>query len=497
MNKNLVFYSSLLPFLRISKDKVVLTMNIGRNILKYKAEITAEICRLIGIRSVNDVPEEGKPYGAGVAQALDYMLALGERLGFRSCRVDGYAGHIEFGDGEEIVAVLVHLDTVAAGEGWTSDPFKAVVKEGLIIGRGASDNKGPAVVAVYALCALRDAISQPGRRVRVIFGTDEECGMRDMDVYFAKQPLPKYSFTPDASYPIIHAEKGYLVVSVRGSERLHRARAIKKVVGGDAPNMVPDQCYAILDREGMSPEQWEGLNEQLYHRTDADASLKKEGTQWRLVVRGRSGHGSYPPSGENAIAKLLVLLEAAGLISEDDKLLTMLHHQVGFEAFGQSLGIACQDVKHGKLTVNLAAVRVDEQEEKAVFNIRYPVTEDENALLLKLYALFAEKGMQLSVDQHMPPLHVPEEHPLLAKLGRAYETVMGEPARLLSIGGGTYARKLQGTGVAFGAGFPGRQHGPGPHQADECVSIEDLMLHGQICTQALYELQIRGDEEDA
>lgn len=470
-------------------------MNIGSNILKYREDIIAEIRRLIGIRSVKDVPEEGKPYGAGIAQALEYMLALGERLGFRSAQVDGYAGHIEFGDGEEIVAVLVHLDTVAEGDGWSSDPFKAEVKGDLIIGRGASDNKGPAVVAVYALCALRDEVSQPGRRIRIIFGTDEESGMRDMDVYFAKQPLPTYSFTPDASYPIIHAEKGYLVISVRGDRSAPDARVIQRMVGGDAPNMVPDQCYAILDREGMSGAQWEALNEQLYNRTDADASLKKEGMQWRLVVRGRSGHGSYPPSGENAIAKLLAMLQDAGLLRESDRLLTMLHDQVGFEAFGESLGIACQDAKHGKLTVNLASIRMDEQEALAVFNIRYPVTEEGKALLIKLHALFAEMGLQMSVDQHMPPLHVPEDHPLLAKLGKAYETVMGEPVRLLSIGGGTYARKLQGTGVAFGAGFPGRQHGPGPHQADECVSIEDLMLHGQICTQALYELQQLGGED--
>jgi succinyl-diaminopimelate desuccinylase len=474
-------------------DEMNLT-NIGHEIRKYEKDIITDIQRLIGIRSVKEPPLPGKPYGPGIAEALDYMLALGERMGFRSRNVDGYAGHIDFGDGEEIVAVLVHLDTVAEGKGWSVDPLGGVISNGLIIGRGASDNKGPAVVALYALAALRDRIARPGRRLRIIFGTDEESGMSDMDYYFSKEPLPVYSFTPDASYPIIHAEKGYLVLTVK--EKAPRSPSpIIQMAGGDAANVVPDRCEVLLADTWSDKRVVEGWLEAASEESTIQCQAVSKGIQ--ITCHGKSGHGSYPPSGVNAIVKLIDLLtESRTTLWKKSSLLSFIHERIGEEAFGESLGIACQDPKHGRLTVNLASVAIDTLKAQAVFNIRYPVTEDAEPLLKRLQDQLEGYGLEMSVDHHMPPLHIPEDHPLISKLGRAYTTVMGEPARLLSIGGGTYARKLRNTGVAFGAGFPGRNHGPGPHQPDECVSIEDLMQHGEICTQALFELQHKGDEDD-
>ncbi len=155
-------------------------------IRQYEQMILHHIQELVRIRSVASEPLPGKPFGEGVDQALCYMLELGESMGFTAKNVDGYAGHIEYGQGAGLVAVLVHLDTVPEGSGWIHDPFGGQIEDGNLFGRGASDNKGPAVVALFALKALKDLNIMPTKRIRIIFGTNEESGMTYMDYYFTK-----------------------------------------------------------------------------------------------------------------------------------------------------------------------------------------------------------------------------------------------------------------------------------------------------------------------
>ena len=67
-----------------------------------------------------------------------------------------------------MIAVLGHLDVVPAGDGWSeAEPFSGEVKNGRIYGRGAMDDKGPVVAAIYALAALKDAGFAPARRIRI------------------------------------------------------------------------------------------------------------------------------------------------------------------------------------------------------------------------------------------------------------------------------------------------------------------------------------------
>ncbi|RXZ80215.1 M20 family peptidase [Paenibacillaceae bacterium] len=186
-------------------------------IYEYEEQIIYHLRKLIQIRSVWDEAVPGRPnqpYGEGVDEALQYMLRLGEELGFQVKNIDGYAGHVEYGSGEELIAVLVHLDTVHEGDGWTYPPFGAVIDHGKIFGRGASDDKGAAVVALFALKALQKIGVAPSKRVRIIFGTHEESGMQDMDYYFAREQKPDLAFTPDAGYPIFNRELGNINVAI-------------------------------------------------------------------------------------------------------------------------------------------------------------------------------------------------------------------------------------------------------------------------------------------
>ncbi|HBN84883.1 MAG TPA: hypothetical protein DDZ89_13690 [Clostridiales bacterium] len=117
-------------------------------------------------------------------------------------------------------------------------------------------------------------------------------------------------------------------------------------------------------------------------------------------------------------------------------------------------------------------------------NIRYPVTCKGEDVLKRLKVSAGDQNIQVALESDSKPLYIPEDHPLIQKLLAAYEKVTGEKGELRSMGGGTYARKLQNRGVAFGG------TGYNAHKADEYVIIDELMEHAQICTQAIYELVI-------
>ena len=154
----------------------------------------------------------GAPFGAECRRALDLALADAKAMGFSVRDFDGYAGDITLEAGEKTLGMLCHLDVVPAGDGWTKQPFGGEIEAGKIYGRGTMDDKGPAVAALYAMKAVRDAGIPLKDSVRLILGCDEETGMSDMRYYAAHTQTPDYGFSPDAEYPVINIEKGGLGV---------------------------------------------------------------------------------------------------------------------------------------------------------------------------------------------------------------------------------------------------------------------------------------------
>ncbi|HOJ12668.1 MAG TPA: dipeptidase PepV [Clostridiales bacterium] len=495
-------------------------MIIGNEILNYREDIIRSLCELIKIKSVADTPREGKPFGEGVNRALEYVLSLGESLGLKTKNVDGYAGHVEYGEGEEITGVLVHLDIVPEGTGWTIPPFEGIVNEGKIYGRGASDNKGPAIAAVYGLKALKDSGIIPKRKIRVILGTNEETGMQDMQYYFSKEPVPDLGFSPDAMYPIINREKGILHLALiknehdkgkniygdkyngscndnfkKGCKYAHEF-PIWKIWGGEAVNMVPDECRAQIPAEFIKLKDVVYLQE-LAKKNSGENILISFDTNngLNILAKGKSAHGASPQSGVNAVYGLLDFLhnaensmksngneENAAFSYMDNYLKFIYEKKIGSDTTGHSLGIDLKDEESGALTLNLGKIDYNQAEKRVLLDIRYPVTCKYEGIVETIKEQAGKEGIQVEVVGHSLPLYVSATHPLITKLSNAYEKITGEKANLLSMGGGTYARTLKNNGVAFGG------VGEGAHQPDENVSIEDLMRHAEICTQAIYEI---------
>ena len=84
---------------------------------------------LLAIESVARRDQE-KPFGNGVAQALDYTLSLCQCMGFHTKNADGLYGYAEIGEGAEIIGCLGHLDVVPAGDGWHYPPYAGTIDGG-------------------------------------------------------------------------------------------------------------------------------------------------------------------------------------------------------------------------------------------------------------------------------------------------------------------------------------------------------------------------------
>ena len=87
--------------------------NLNEKIDVMRENLITSTQEILKIKSVEDEPREGMPYGIGVANALECALSISKGLGFETKNLDGYVGYAEYGVGEEYVAVLGHLDVVS------------------------------------------------------------------------------------------------------------------------------------------------------------------------------------------------------------------------------------------------------------------------------------------------------------------------------------------------------------------------------------------------
>ncbi len=452
-------------------------MNCKPYLRAHADELLESLAALIRIPSVESTPEEDAPYGREVARCLQEALALCERLGFRTQHMDHRVGWCEYGDGKEMIAVLGHLDVVPAGDGWTeAEPFSGEVKNGRIYGRGAMDDKGPVVAALYALAALKDAGFAPSRRIRILFGTNEETGCQDMAWYRTHGgEMPVMGFTPDGEYPIINGEKG--ILNGTFARTLHQTGAYRllKFKGGTACNVSPAYAAAELS----CPADAAG-------RIAADqVTVTPIEGGIRVEAQGVSAHGSTPEQGENAIGRLAQALAQLPLEGELSDCMAFLADRIGMETRGESLGLAMRDSLSGELTVNLGVASFVDDTLSLTFSIRYPVTKTCDEVYPRVTRAFTLGGFAETQMHHDAALYVPPESELIRKLCKVYESETGQKAELKCIGGGTYAKSMPGL-VAFGPIFPGdevREHKP-----DEYMEVERLLQNAEIIAAAIYEL---------
>ncbi|MFQ9346163.1 MAG: Sapep family Mn(2+)-dependent dipeptidase [Coprococcus sp.] len=178
-------------------------MDFEKQIQTDRESLIQDIMKLVSIDSVEAAPDAGMPFGAGAAKALDCFLETAESIGLKTENFDHYAGHADYGDQEETLGILGHVDVVPCSGSWVCDPFKPEIIDGKLYGRGVLDDKGPLLACLHAVKILKEMGVPLSKKVRFIVGANEETDWKCMDYYFNKKkiPAPQMSFTPDADIP--------------------------------------------------------------------------------------------------------------------------------------------------------------------------------------------------------------------------------------------------------------------------------------------------------
>lgn len=445
---------------------------------KRKDSIIKDLQELIAIPSVlSEEAAPEAPFGKDVKRALEWFLDKGAALGYTVKNVADVAGHIETGNGEELLGILGHVDVVPAGAGWTKDPFGGIVENGKLYGRGAIDDKGPTIAAWAALNLVKDAGFEFTKRVRLIIGTDEESGFRCVDRYFETEEMPTIGFAPDADFPIINAEKG-IASLVLGMSSWQSQDALKSFVAGSRTNMVPDLAEAAV---AGSLAEWQPPFEEFLAQHGVAGAAESLGAQVKLTVHGKSAHAMEPEDGVNA-GILLALFLKERLAGDGGRFTAFLVDHFYNDSRGRKLGLDFKDDVSGETTLNAGIIRFEQGIKASIevslrYSISYPFDDK--------ISVGMPEGFSLTVGSNSPPHYVDAADPFIQKLQSAYEKQTGDKAELLAIGGGTYARVLD-KGVAFGMLFPGEKDVA--HQRDEFVDIENLLKAVAIYAEAIYQL---------
>ncbi|GIV18544.1 MAG: dipeptidase PepV [Armatimonadota bacterium] len=452
---------------------------LQRWIEEHTEEMVTDLRTLLQCESVKSHPLPLAPFGLGVRCAFDRVLEFGERYGFRTKDYDGYALHLEMGEGDEMVATLSHVDVVPPGNGWSVPPFEGVLRDGYIYARGAQDDKGPTVAVMYAARAIRELGLPIRKRIRLIVGGDEESGWECMKYYFQQEPeRPSCGFTPDGGWPLIYAEKG--IVNLQLEKSVTRSGNTPRIAwarGGERANMVPDRAEAFVQ---ATDEQIGAIQSALAGLEEIVTTSEEDGVL--VTARGKSAHGSSPEEGVNAVAKLLDALKPLNLPEEATWLSTVRDWANSVD--GSALGIAHSDEVSGATTTNLGVFEYDGSKVKCTVNVRYPVTWTLDDLLNQLQTTIGATGFSLAGHFGIAPLYVPLETPFLQTILRVYREETGDDSPPKTMGGGTYARATQNI-VAIGTGFDGDG---AAHEPDERIAVSTLQKITLIYARILYEL---------
>lgn len=434
----------------------------------HKEEGLKTLKQIINIPSV--ISSDGTtnpPFGEDIETCLIEMLEICKSFGMSVHKdPEGFYGYADYGEGEEMVAVLCHLDVVPGGDPslWNTDPFEAVVEDGVLYGRGSQDDKGPTIAALYGFKAVLDAGLIFKRRIRFIFGTDEESLWRCMEKYNQKEESPTMGFVPDSVFPLTYAEKGLLQVKLLGPGSTELS-----LTCGDAPNVVPGKATYKGERSREAAEELTRLG---YEFT-------KNGNE--VTVKGKAVHASVSGTGINAVSRLAEALSA----SYTHPMLQFITDQINNEANGHTLFGEVRDTVTGELTLNVGKLMIDRERSEVLLDMRIPVEYAAEDLALTLEKKARE--YHLSYEQHdkLPSLYVAKENELVQLLLGIYQKKTGDLTEPFTSGGATYARVMSNM-VAFGAHFPNSKSLA--HQANEGILLNELFTAMDIYAEAVAQL---------
>lgn len=407
-----------------------------------KDEMIGCLRELVAIPSVMGEASDGAPFGEQPKRALLKMAEFCEKSGFV---VTNYENAVISADlypekGIEL-GILCHLDVVPANkDSWDTDPFELAEKNGVLYGRGVIDDKGPAVAVLYALKCAKELGFKLKKGVRLIFGTNEENGSNDLEIYKKHDKFPPKVFTPDGSFPVINIEKGMMRSTFSG--KISKNSKLVGFSGGKIPNAVADKASAVL--RGVAIEN--ALSAISADKSGAEFHAEERGGLLNISCKGKSAHASTPETGINAVTALISLINKLC----DEPALKGLEHILPFgETNGKAMDLECSD-ESGALTCVFSIFEADGENCTGTIDVRFPVSKNLAFIEDKERKALSSAGLSFEGFLGDEPHVVSENSEFVRKLLEVYERCEGEKGKCVAIGGGTYVHDIEG-GVAFGA----------------------------------------------
>ena len=449
-------------------------------------DMIRDLGRLIAIRSVKAAPVKGAPFGKDSREALALANSMLEERGFTVDSFEDIMISVDIGPRPPHMGILAHLDVVDEGEGWDTDPYSMVVKDDKIYGRGASDDKGPSIAAMYAMYCIRDLFPGLKKGFRLLLGSAEETGCEDIAQYLEKVAPPQYVFTPDAYYPLVNVEKGRIAAFFGASwDKEETLPRIVSMNGGKTLNVVPDYAEAIIEGFSINELNMYCMISSVQTGTKISVVACEEGL--KIVAEGKSTHAATPDLGVNAQTALIDMLTSMPFADSKGlsyvRALNRLFPHGDYR--GKSLGIAMDDEISGELTLNFGVIRYTETDFSGNFDARTPACADGADLIGTVATALGKEGVELTNSRISECHHTPADDAFVQTLLGIYEEYTGNPGECIIMGGQTYVHEIPG-GVAFGCKLPeidNRIHG-----ANEFIGKDQLIVSAKMFAQAIADM---------
>lgn len=460
---------------------------LNNQIDELKNDLLNDIVDMVKIPSVEGEPLDGFPFGKNVGKALDKALEISQKLGFKTKNIDGYMGYAEFGEGEDYIAVVGHLDVVPEGSGWKYKPYGGKIDNGKIYGRGVLDNKGPIISALYGLKAIANSNIKLDKKVRIIFGTNEETGFNDIPYYLSKEKPPIMGFTPDCKYPVVYGERGIGRLNIKKKINLSGIN----VYGDFRSNVIPDNCNIDIPKIYIHEDIICYLEDRASIENDTikisdKIDIKINSETITISAYGKQAPANAPQVGENAITNVIKYLLEENFINDEElnNFFKFIDKYFYNEYYGEKLGINFEDKLTGKLYLAPYELKCNNEEITFSFGVRYPMTCKIDYITDAIKKVL-DFNIVLNIERNFNPVNFDKDSHLVKSLQLAYERVTGLDGTPTTTSGGTYAKVMPNI-VPFGPSFPG-QKGIA-HNHDEYMDIDDIILNAKIFANAIYEL---------
>ena len=456
--------------------KTELIAQIDTWIQKVKDEYISDVLGAINIPSVSLPDDSGYPFGKNCAKMLDYMQQRAEAYGFSYTNHEYQCGSVLLNgsDGAKEIALIGHTDVVPAGKGWHEDPFCGKVIDGYFVGRGSNDNKGSVMAAMYAARFIMEQGIPLKNNLRVIFGSDEEEGMRDIKYFYANHPASDVALVVDSWFPISASEKGNMSC---GFTAKVRDGNLESFVSKESNITIPNTAQCVLS--GVSLQQVQSL---IQPQDAVEAESCENGV--RITAHGVGKIVFFPDGSVNAIAVLTDFLLKNNLVTGEAVQVLEFIRQVLQDHDGKSININYNDPFAGK-TIH-ALTYIDYERGKDMYmevHCGPPALKelDYDVVFEEFLDNFRKPFLTIVKTSNSKPHLADMDSPVIDILCENSALVLGGEQKPFAQWGGTDTWHVPNS---FAAG-PADHNRPqslfkqpgfgGAHEPDECMEIEVLL----------------------